>query len=128
MAKILVAEDDKLASGTLVEALAAAGFETAAAYDGEEALAKAKEQHPDLVILDVGMPKLDGISVLWELKADRSMVNTRIMVLTNMGDVDTIGKIVEAGVVDYLVKGETGVDQVVAKAKEILARQIPTAD
>lgn len=128
MAKILVAEDDKLASGTLVEALKAAGFETLAAYDGEEALKEAKEQHPDLVILDVGMPKLDGISVLWELKADRSMVNTRIMVLTNMGDVDTIGKIVEAGVVDYLVKGETGVDQVVTKAKEILARQIPTAD
>jgi DNA-binding response OmpR family regulator len=66
MAKILVAEDDKLISGSLCDGLKSAGFEAFPAYDGEEAVAKAKEIKPDLALLDIMMPKLDGIGVLWE--------------------------------------------------------------
>jgi len=61
MTKILAAEDDKLISGSLCDALKTAGFEPTPAYDGEEAVAKAKELLPDLILLDIMMPKLDGI-------------------------------------------------------------------
>ncbi len=124
MAKVLLAEDDKLASDALVAALGAAGFDAAPAYDGEAALAKFKEWKPDLLILDVAMPKLDGVSVLWELKADPETAKTPVLVLTNLGDVDTVGKIMSAGVADYLVKGENSVEQVLAKVKEILGRTV----
>lgn len=124
MTKILAAEDDKLISGSLCEALKAAGYEPTPAYDGEEAVAKAKEVKPDLVLLDIMMPKLDGISVLWELKADPNTAKIPVIVLTNIGDVETISKIVEAGAVDYLLKSDQSVDDIIQKVKDVLARNV----
>src|ERR1039458_9079079 len=113
MTKILAAEDDKLISSSLCEALEVAGFEPTPAYDGEETLAKAKEILPDLVLLDIMMPKLDGISVLWELKSNPATAKIPVVVLTNIGDVETISKIVEAGAVDYLLKSDQSVDDII---------------
>ncbi len=124
MTKILVAEDDKLISGSLCDALKAAGYDPTPAYDGEEAVAKAKEITPDLALLDIMMPKLDGISVLWELKASPATANMPVVVLTNIGDVETISKIVEAGAVDYLLKSDQSVDDIIQKVKDVLARSI----
>lgn len=127
MTKILVAEDDKLISGSLCEALKTAGYEAIPAYDGEEAVAKAKENVPDLVLLDIMMPKLDGISVLWEIKANPATAGIPVVVLTNIGDVDTISKIVEAGAVDYLLKSDQSVDDIIQKVKDVLARSVKLA-
>ncbi len=124
MAKILVAEDDKLISGSLVDALKAANYETDVAYDGEEALNKIKQSQPDLVLLDILMPKLDGIAVLWELKANPQTAKVPVVVLTNVGDVETISKIVEAGAVDYLLKSDQSMDDIVQKVKDVLSRDI----
>ncbi len=124
MTKILVAEDDKLISGSLCDALRAAGYDPTPAYDGEEAVAKAKEINPDLALLDIMMPKLDGISVLWELKANPTTANMPVVVLTNIGDVETISKIVEAGAVDYLLKSDQSVDDIIQKVKDVLARSV----
>ena len=124
MAKILVAEDDKLISGSLCEALKTEGFEAMPAYDGEEALAKAKQTVPDLVLLDIMMPKLDGMSVLWELKSNPPTAKVPVVVLTNLGDVDTISKIVEAGAVDYLLKSDQSVDDIIRKVKDVLSRTV----
>lgn len=124
MTKILVAEDDKLISASLCDALKAVGYEPTPAYDGEESVAKAKETMPDLVLLDIMMPKLDGISVLWELKADPNMAKIPVIVLTNIGDVETISKIVQAGAVDYLLKSDQSVDDIIQKVKDVLARSV----
>jgi DNA-binding response OmpR family regulator len=124
MIKILAAEDDKLISASLCDALVTAGYEPTPAYDGEEAVAKAKEIKPDLILLDIMMPKLDGISVLWELKANPETAKTPVIVLTNIGDVETISKIVEAGAVDYLLKSDQSVDDIIQKVKDVLARSI----
>lgn len=122
MTKILVAEDDKLISDSLCEALKTAGYEATPAYDGEAAVATAKEIHPDLVLLDIMMPKLDGVSVLWELRADPTTAKTAVVVLTNMADVDTISKILQAGATDYLLKSDQSVDDIIQKIKDVLAR------
>ena len=127
MTKILAAEDDKLISNSLCDALKTAGYEPTPAYDGEEAVAKAKEILPDLVLLDIMMPKLDGISVLWELKADPNTAKIPVIVLTNIGDVETISKIVEAGAVDYLLKSDQSVDDIIQKVKDVLARTVKLA-
>lgn len=120
----MLAEDDKLISNSLCEALKGAGYEAVQAFDGEEAVAKAKEEHPDLILLDIMMPKLDGISVLWELKANPDLAKTPVVVLTNIGDVETISKIVEAGAVDYLLKSDQSVDDVIQKVKDVLSRSV----
>ncbi len=127
MPKILLAEDDKLISNSLCEALKVSGYEAIPAYDGEEALAKAKEIAPDLLLLDIMMPKLDGISVLWELKANPQTAKIPVVVLTNMGDVETIGKIVDAGAVDYLLKSDQSVDDIIQKVKDVLSRTVKLA-
>jgi adenylate cyclase len=127
MTTIVVAEDDKLISGSLCEALKTAGYDAVPAYDGEEAIAKAKELKPQLMLLDIMMPKLDGISVLWELKAAPETVGTAVIVLTNIGDVETISKIVEAGAVDYLLKSDQSVDDIIQKVKDVLARNVRLA-
>ena len=124
MTKILVAEDDKLISNSLCDALKAAGYEPIQAFDGEESVAKSKEIVPDLVLLDIMMPKLDGISVLWELKANPATAKIPVVVLTNIGDVETISKIVEAGAVDYLLKSDQSVDDIIQKVKDVLARSV----
>ncbi|MBL8031117.1 MAG: response regulator [Candidatus Doudnabacteria bacterium] len=122
MPKIVVAEDDKLLSGSLVSAFTEAQFEVFAAYDGEEAIAKIKEVKPDAVLLDVMMPKLDGIGVLWELKANPETSGTPVVVLTNMADMDTIAKIMDAGGTDYLLKSDQSIDKIIEKVRQVMAR------
>ena len=124
MKKILVAEDDKLISSSLCDALKAENYEPVAAYDGEEAVAKITETRPDLVLLDIMMPKKDGISVLREIKANPETEKISVVVLTNIGDVETISKIVEAGGADYLLKSDQSVDDIIRKVKEVLARSV----
>ena len=122
MQKILVAEDDQLVSNSLCQALTEAGYEAHASYDGEDALVKVKELNPSIVLLDIMMPKLDGLSVLWELKANDKTSQMPVVVLTNIADVDTISKIIQGGANDYLLKSEQSVEQVVNKIKEVLGR------
>jgi DNA-binding response OmpR family regulator len=127
MTTIMVAEDDKLISNSLCEALKAAGYDAVPAYDGEEAVTKCKEKAPNLLLLDIMMPKLDGISVLWELKANPVTAAVPVVVLTNIGDVETISKIVEAGAVDYLLKSDQSVDDIIQKVRDVLARSVRLA-
>ena len=122
--KILVAEDDKLLSDSLTAALKDSGYEPEAAFDGEDAVTKAKTISPDLVLLDVMMPKLDGIGVLWELKANEQTAKIPVIVLTNMADIETISKIMEAGGTDYLLKSDQSMETIVAKVREVLGRKV----
>src|SRR5690349_24569361 len=119
MPKIVCAEDDKLISTSLIEGFKAAGFEAIPAYDGEEALAKIRESKPDVVLLDIMMPKLDGLGVVWEMKANPETAEMPVVMLTNLSDSATVSKILEAGIMDYLLKSEQTIDQIVEKVKEV---------
>ena len=121
MPKIVCAEDDKLISTSLVEGFTGAGFEVTAG-DGEAAVSKIKEIKPDVVLLDIMMPKLDGYGVVWELKADSETAKIPVIMLTNLSDPDTLSKILEAGVTDYLLKSEQTIDQIIVKVNEVLSR------
>jgi DNA-binding response OmpR family regulator len=122
MPKIVCAEDDKLISTSLIEGFKAAGFEAIPAYDGEEALAKIRESKPDVVLLDIMMPKLDGLGVVWEMKASPETAEVPVVMLTNLSDSATVSKILEAGIMDYLLKSEQTIDQIVEKVKEVMER------
>jgi two-component system alkaline phosphatase synthesis response regulator PhoP len=75
-------------------------------------------------LLDIMMPKLDGVGVVWELKQDPETSGIPVIVLTNMSDADTISKIIAAGATDYLLKSDQSMDAVVKKVNEVLNRQI----
>lgn len=122
MPKIVCAEDDKLISTSLIEGFSAAGFEATPAYDGEDAIDKIRKIKPDVVLLDIMMPKLDGFAVVWELKADPETSKIPVVMLTNLSDSETVSKILEAGITDYLLKSEQTIDQIIAKVNEVMSR------
>jgi len=121
MAKILVAEDDKFLLAAYAAKLKTSGFDAVLASDGEEAVNKTKTEKPDLILLDLVMPKKDGFDVLYDLKNNPETKNIPVIILSNLGQEEDIAKGKKLGAVDYLVKSNIAIKDVVSKIKEILA-------
>ncbi len=83
--KVLIADDEQNIVISLEFLLRREGFDVLVAFDGEEALAKARAEHPDLVLLDVMMPKMNGFDVCQAMRADPALARVRIMMLTAKG-------------------------------------------
>ncbi len=100
------------------------GFEVVAAYSGGEGLIKAGQDDPDIILLDIMMPAVDGFAVIRELKKDEKTKSIPIIILTNLGTSELfIEEAKRLGVKDYLVKYKTSQDQIVEKVKEILVKK-----
>lgn len=119
--KILIIEDDAYIRDVYDEVLGEAGFNITTAVDGQEGLLKAREGGYDLVLLDVMMPKLDGLGVLRGLREKPpTKPNTRIVLLTNLAHNTIIEEAKKFGVDTYLVKSDLNPDELVAKVKEMV--------
>lgn len=122
MAKILLIEDDNLMIRMYQRKLKADGYEIEVALNGEEGLERVKTFNPDLVLLDIMMPKMNGLQVLEKMKADDEIKNIPVILLTNLSGSDADkDKGLELGAVAYLVKSNMKPDEVIAKVKEVLA-------
>ena len=119
--RILLAEDDRFLRRAAEAALKRAGFTVLAAADGEEALRMARAEKPDLVLLDLIMPKLQGFEVLKALKADPGTATIPVVVLSNLGQDGDVRRALEGGAVAYLVKANLSLDELVSRARETLA-------
>jgi two-component system, OmpR family, response regulator len=118
--KILVIEDDLTLNKSLSEFLSAEGFEVLVAMDGEEGIRKAKSELPDLVLLDIIMPKKDGYEVIREMKADSKMKNIPVILLTNLGGINDVEKALELGATTYLVKADYKLEEITQRIKSVL--------
>jgi DNA-binding response OmpR family regulator len=116
--KILIVEDDADFLALLQERVALEGFSVFIARDGKEGLDVASKERPDLILLDILMPKMDGIEMAKRLK--ESGINISIIFLTNVGDVDYISKAIEASQSDYIVKSNISIDDIIARVKDKL--------
>lgn len=129
MAKILIVDDDSLLVRMYQKKLENDGYIVGTAGDGESALQRAQELKPDLILLDIMMPKLNGLDVLAIFKDNQATANIPVILLTNVGGSDEdVNRGLELGAVAYLVKAGNRPSVVVAKVKEILAgyvRDIP---
>ncbi|MBM2835490.1 MAG: hypothetical protein HW406_2651, partial [Candidatus Brocadiaceae bacterium] len=101
-AKILVADDIKQNVKLLRVILTASGFDVVEAYDGEEALEKAKSENPDLILLDIMMPKLTGYEVCQKLRANGTTKSIPIVMITALHEMDDRIKGIEAGADDFI--------------------------
>lgn len=119
--KILVVEDDMVLQNALKEFLSAEGFEILVASDGEEGSAKALGEKPDLILLDIILPKKDGYGVIKDVRADESLKNVPIVLLTNLGSLNDVEKALEMGATTYLVKADYKLEEIATKVKNILA-------
>ena len=119
MKKILVAEDEEVLLNVLKDRFEAEGWEVTTARDGEEAVESIKKIRPDLVLLDLLMPKKDGFEVLKEIRGDPEFKTLPIIVvLSNLGSDEDIKKALSLGANDYFVKTQHPMSEIVEKAKK----------
>lgn len=118
--KIALVEDDKILSDALFEGLKEAGFEVLRAFDGEEGLKLVEKEKPDLVLLNILMPKMDGLTVARRLKSNAQTMDIPIIILTVLEKGEPVAETLASGVCDYLVKSNFKVEEIVAKVKEKL--------
>lgn len=119
--KVLVVEDDPFLSKVYESSFAGAGYTMAYAHDGEEALQLMSSFHPDVVLLDLVMPKKDGFEVLEAVKADPTLSGCKIVVLSNLGQPEDKAKCLALGAVDYLIKTDIAILDLVAKVKNYVS-------
>jgi two-component system, OmpR family, response regulator VicR len=119
--KILIAEDDSMLSNIMTEKLVKEGFGVIQAKDGEEALSEALSQRPDLILLDILMPKMDGVTMLKKLREDKKSVATPVIILTNVTYGPQIDEAIKHGVQDFMIKTNWKLEDVVEKIKQKLA-------
>ncbi len=115
MAKILIAEDDKFLANAYRVKLTKAGFEVKIAANGEEAVEALKEFEPDIMLLDLVMPKKDGFSVLEDLRNDEKWKNLPIIVASNLGQQEDVDKAKKLGANDYVVKSNESLQNILDK-------------
>jgi DNA-binding response OmpR family regulator len=118
--KILIAEDDRSLLSALQEKFTKEGLSVVTAVDGEEGLTVAKKEKPDLLLLDIKMPKIDGITMARKLK--EAGTDVPIIFLTNLDDVKHISDAIEVSKSDYLIKSDWDLDDIVKKVKAKLVQ------
>lgn len=119
---ILIIEDNVTLLGLLRDRLGEEGWTVETATDGVLGLAKAMKQKPTLILLDLLLPKKDGVSVLKDLRATRDLKDIPVIVLTNLSDGETVANVLAYGGMDFLVKTDYSLDQVVERIKKRLPK------
>lgn len=120
MAKILIIEDDEFYRKIYKKKFELSGYEVDVAVNGEEGLAKMSSFLPDLVFMDLMMPKMDGFTAIEKAKADERIKNIPIIVLTNLSTSEDAAKVKGKGAVDVIVKSNVEPQEVVDRAKQLL--------
>ncbi|MBI2020480.1 response regulator [Candidatus Daviesbacteria bacterium] len=121
MSKILIVEDDPLMSKMYQKIFAFEGYEVDLATNGEEGLLKIKKNKPNLVLLDIMMPVMNGIQMLEKIKADPETKSIPVVILTNLAGQQDAENAMSKGAVKYIIKSEYEPKQVANMVKGILA-------
>ena len=118
---VLVIEDEAFILDLLVYKFKDQDWKIVSAMNGEAGIEKAKEEKPDIILLDILMPGMNGYEVLEQLKSDESMKDIPVLVLSNYGQKGEIEKSKELGAVDHLVKANIIIEEVINRAEKILS-------
>lgn len=115
---VLIVEDEEMLANAMVEALTDAGYSVTSAGNGEDGLKKAMETHPMLILLDVMMPKMDGLSMMTALKQQQSDPKSHVIFFTNLSQAEKIADAVKEGAEGYMVKADSSLEDIVAKVNQ----------
>jgi DNA-binding response OmpR family regulator len=119
--KVLIIEDDDHVLKALEHKFKYEGFNVLTAKDGVEGLESSLKNHPDLILLDIIMPKMDGVTMLKKLRQDQWGAEAKVIILTNLSEDKEVLQALESRVYDYLVKSDWKLEDLVKKAEERLA-------
>jgi len=119
MKKILVIEDDKFLRELISQKILKEGYDVAEAVDGEKGVESAKAEKPDLILLDLILPGIDGFEVLARIKSDPEIAGIPVIILSNLGQKDDIEKGMKMGAADYLIKAHFTPGEIIEKVGSI---------
>jgi len=123
MKKILIVEDEIDLCDIIADQFKRESFDVLVARDGEEGLEMALKHHPDITLLDIVMPKMDGLTMLKKLREDKWGENANVILLTNLSDNEKVAEAMKNKTYDYLVKSDWNIKDVVKLVAEKLAKQ-----
>lgn len=118
--KVLIVEDEKVLSKALNIEILKSGFEVYSAYDGPSGIDDAKNILPDIIVLDLVLPGMDGFEVMYKLRNIPELKKTPILVLSNLGQEKDVEKAMALGADDYFVKTSVDLGEVVKSIKKLL--------
>lgn len=118
--KIILVEDDVFLIDIYTTKLKEAGFLVEVVENGEKVLSKAKEVKPDLLLLDIVLPHVDGWQILKELKSDKELKKIKVVILSNLGQKEEVAKGVKLGAEKYLIKAHYTPSEIVEEVKKLL--------
>ncbi|MDE1970289.1 MAG: response regulator [Patescibacteria group bacterium] len=121
--KVLIIEDEEVLAKVLKEEFTNEHFEVALVMNGDEALARIKSFHPDIILLDLILPKKDGLEILQELKADTWLSGIPVIIISNLGDTEHIKNGLALGAAAYLVKSQHSLSEIVAIVRQQLMKE-----
>jgi two-component system chemotaxis response regulator CheY len=124
MKKILVIDDDQFFSKTLEAALPPGKYSLVSAEDGEVGLEKLKSEKPDLIILDLMMPKLDGTAFLKKLQESPDLPKVPVLVSSNLSSVKKISDVMVMGAVGYVIKSDESLESIVQDIERVLGEDV----
>lgn len=120
--KILVVEDDLKLQKILGEKIVREGWDLSVALDGEEGLRKVEKNKPDLIVLDLRMPRMSGLEMMESLRKKYEPFEMPVMVLTNYGDDVNVSRVAELKADSFMVKSNYSLNEIIEKIKEILKK------
>ncbi len=120
MKTILLIEDDPLLIDIYTTKLKKAGFGVEVSTGGEEALSKIKEEQPDLILLDIVLPRLNGWEILSKIKSEKTSKDLKVVILSNLGQKSEVEKGLGLGAIKYLIKAHYTPSEVVKEIKKLI--------
>jgi len=118
--KLIIIEDDIVLQKALQDFLLSENFEVVSALNGEEGVDLIMTEKPDLILLDIILPKKDGYEVIKEVRGNEDTKDIPIVLLTNLGSLNDVERALALGATTYLVKADYKLEEVTEKIKEIL--------
>lgn len=120
---VFVVEDDKFMRNLLINKLQKEGFQTEGLGSGEEALELMKTKTPNLILLDLILPNMDGFEVIQYLKSDPRLSNIPVLILSNLGEKKDVEKAEEIGVAGFLIKANFTPSEIIKKIHDLLNKK-----
>lgn len=117
---VLIIEDDKFLRELIAQKLGQSGYNVVEATDGEQGVKRVKEVKPDLVLLDLILPGIDGFEVLARIKSDPIIASIPVIIISNLGQREEIEKGLKMGAVDYMIKAHFTPGEIVDRIKRVV--------
>lgn len=118
--KILVIEDNKFIRKVIKNKFSGENYNVVEAIDGERGIMMAREEQPDIILLDLVLPEIDGFEILQKLKKESKTSKIPVIILSNLGEKENVKKGLELGAVDYLIKANFNPNDILERVEKIL--------